>query len=177
LIVGIAINELIKLNILKQSKIFQSISLTEFGKKCNNNKKIPSIDISIFQRYKHIKHLHTFYIWLLNFLGEKNIDQLDKSQIHEIIIQQNLSFDELELITEWNEDDIFNFGVNIKNVLENTANDHLESYYLQLMTLLEEHKNRNEISDFLKIDRNIFDNWQNEIKKLNKSILKMEIKS
>jgi len=83
----------------------------------------------------------------------------------------------LELITEWNEDDIFNFGINIKNVLENTANDHLESYYLQLMTLLEEHKNRNEISDFLKIDRNIFDNWQNEIKKLNKSILKMEIKS
>jgi len=177
LIVGIAINELIKLNILKRSKIFQSISLTEFGKKCNNNKKIPSLDIPIFQRYKHIKHLHTFYIWFLSFLEKNSIDQLNKSQIHEIIIQQNLSFDELELITEWNEDDIFNFGINIKNVLENTANDHLESYYLQLMTLLEEHKNRNEISDFLKIDRNIFDNWQNEIKKLNKSILKMEIKS
>jgi len=48
LIVGIAINELIKLNILKRSKIFQSISLTELVKIVIIIKRIPSIDIPIF---------------------------------------------------------------------------------------------------------------------------------
>lgn len=176
LIVGIAINKLIKLHILKRSKIFKRIFLTEFGTKCKDNKKIPSIDISIFQRYKQIKHLYTFYIWLLQFLKKKNIDNLNKAQIHEMVVQQNLSFDELELITEWNDEDVFKFGVNIRNVLDDTSNNHFESYHLQLITLLEEHKNRNEIDEFLRIDKNIFDSWLNEIKKSNKSILNMEIK-
>ncbi len=176
LIVSIAISELIKLNIIKKKIFFNELYLTEFGLECIKKQYIPSIDIIIFQRYKYMKHLETFSDWLIKFLESKNVNELNKSQIYDIVIQQNISFDELELITEWNENDMFNFGINIKNALEDVSKDHLDGIYLQLITLLEEHKSRDEIEHFLKIDDNIFNRLENNIKKSNKSISNIEIK-
>ncbi|MEA1987191.1 MAG: ATP-dependent DNA helicase RecQ [Candidatus Marinimicrobia bacterium] len=170
LIIDIAINKLIKLHIIKRSFLFRLIQMTNFGKECLEKKSIPMIDISIFQIYNKIKRLRNFHDWFLMFLSKEGFNGLNKIRIYEILVKQHLSLDELKLITGWNKDDIFNFGSSIKNVLSDVSQENLESYDLQLLTLLDEHKNRDEIIKFLHIDLETYESWLREIKKINKNI-------